>query len=48
MGVDSPVIRDVLERVCARNDVLEACKRRDLGAVITALRAQDVTQSQPT
>jgi len=35
-----------VERVCAREDVLDACKRRDLGAVITALCAQGVTQGQ--
>ena len=35
MAMDVPVIREVVERVCARQDVLDACKRRDLGAVIT-------------
>lgn len=35
-----------MERVCTRKDMLDACKRRDLGAVITALCAQGVTQGQ--
>jgi len=46
MAVDTPVIREVVERVCARQDVLDACKRRDLGAVITALCENGVTQGQ--
>ena len=46
MAVDVPVVREVVERVCTRQDVLDACKRRDLGAVITALCAHGVTQGQ--
>lgn len=46
MLVDIPVIRAVVERVCARGDVLDACRRRDLGAVITALGSQGITQGQ--
>jgi hypothetical protein len=46
MAVEIPVIREVVERVCTRPDVLDACKRRDLGAVITALCAQGLTQGQ--
>jgi hypothetical protein len=46
MAVDVPVIREVVERVCTRNDVLDACKRRDLGAVITALCTHGITQGQ--
>lgn len=46
MAVDIPVIWEVVERVCTRNDVLDACKRRDLAAVITALAAHGVTQGQ--
>jgi hypothetical protein len=33
-------------RICARSDVLEACRRRDLGAVIGALNAHGVTQGK--
>jgi transcriptional regulator with XRE-family HTH domain len=43
---DIPVVREVVERVCTRQDVLDACKRRDLGAVITVLCAHGVTQGQ--
>src|SRR6266702_1683879 len=46
MAVDIPGIREVVERVCARQDVLDACKRRDLGAVIKALGVHGVTQGQ--
>jgi transcriptional regulator with XRE-family HTH domain len=46
MAVDIPVIREVVERVCARQDVLDACKRHDLGAVITVLCAHGITQGQ--
>jgi transcriptional regulator with XRE-family HTH domain len=46
MAVDTPVIRTVVERVCTRKDVLDACGRRDLGAVITALCAHGITQGQ--
>jgi hypothetical protein len=46
MAVDIPVIREAVQRVCMRNDVLDACKRRDLGAVITVLSAHGITQGQ--
>ena len=46
MAVDIPAIREIVERVCRRPDVLEACKRRDLGFVIRALCAHGVTQEQ--
>jgi hypothetical protein len=39
-------VRRVVERVCARPEVLDACARRDLGAVITVLNAHGVTQGQ--
>ena len=46
MAVDIPAIREIVERVCARKDVLDACKRRDLGAVITVLCVHGITQGQ--
>src|SRR5690242_4079358 len=46
MAVDIPDIREIVDRVCTRKDVLDACKRRDLGAVITVLRAHGITQGQ--
>jgi len=46
MAVDIPAIREVVERVCTRKDVLDACKRRDLGAVISILSAHGITQGQ--
>lgn len=46
MAVDIPAIREIVERVCTRPDVLDACKRRDLGTVITALCAHGITQDQ--
>jgi transcriptional regulator with XRE-family HTH domain len=46
MAVDIPAIREIVERVFARQDVLDACKRRDLGTPITVLCANGVTQAQ--
>jgi transcriptional regulator with XRE-family HTH domain len=39
-------VRGIVERVCARQDVLEACANRDLGTVITVLNAHGLTQGQ--
>jgi len=46
MAVDTPAIREVVERVFARPDVLNACKRRDLSTMITILGANGVTQAE--
>ncbi len=46
MTVDIPAIREIVERVCTRPDVLDACKRRDLGFVIAALCAEGMVQDQ--
>ena len=46
MAVDIPAVREIVGRAFTRKEVLEACERRDLGAVITALCAQGVTQGQ--
>jgi transcriptional regulator with XRE-family HTH domain len=46
MAVEIPAIREIVERVCTRPDVLDACKRHDLGFVIRALCAHGVTQDQ--
>ena len=39
MAVSSAEVRAIGERACARPDALDACSRRDLGAVIAALEA---------
>jgi transcriptional regulator with XRE-family HTH domain len=39
-------VRGIVERACARPDVLDACARRDLGTVITVLMSLGVTQGQ--
>jgi hypothetical protein len=39
-------VRGIVERACARQDVLDACASRDLGTVITVLGAHGVTQGQ--
>jgi len=39
-------VRQIVERVCARQDVLDACARRVLGFVITALMAHGRTQGK--
>jgi transcriptional regulator with XRE-family HTH domain len=46
MAVDIPAIREIAERVCTRQDVLDACKRRDLGFVVRVLCAHGITQGQ--
>ena len=37
-------VREVVERVCARPDVLDACCHRDLGIVVEVLGGCGVTQ----
>jgi transcriptional regulator with XRE-family HTH domain len=39
-------VRGIVERACARQDVLDACARRDLGTVITVLMTLGVAQGQ--
>jgi transcriptional regulator with XRE-family HTH domain len=39
-------VREVVERVCARPDVMDACRHRDLGLVIDVLGGHGVTQGQ--
>lgn len=39
-------VRGIVERACARPDVLDACARHDLGTVITVLMSLGVTQGQ--
>ena len=39
-------VRRIVERVCARQDVLDACAERDLGYVIAVLEENGLTQSQ--
>jgi transcriptional regulator with XRE-family HTH domain len=39
-------VREVIERVCARPDVLDACRHRDLGVVVEVLGGHGVTQGQ--
>jgi hypothetical protein len=46
MAVDIPAIREIVERVCTRPDVLDACERHDLGYVIRALCAHGIVQDQ--
>ena len=47
MAAVSPAdVRVIVERVCARPDVLDACAKRDLGAVIAALRSVGITQGR--
>jgi transcriptional regulator with XRE-family HTH domain len=39
-------VRRIVERVCARQDLLDACAKRDLGYVIRVLNAGGLTQEQ--
>jgi predicted XRE-type DNA-binding protein len=46
MAVSTPDVRVIVERACARPDVLDACARGDLGTVIDALGAAGLTQGR--
>ena len=46
MTIDQQHIREIIERVCARQDMDEACRRRDIGAIIRILGAHGITQGQ--
>jgi transcriptional regulator with XRE-family HTH domain len=46
MAVSPADARAMVDRVCARPDVLDACARRDLGAVISALGNAGLTQGR--
>jgi transcriptional regulator with XRE-family HTH domain len=39
-------VRMIVDRVCARQDVLDACAKRDLGTVIAVLNGHGLTQGQ--
>ena len=39
-------VRRIVEQACARQDVLDACARRDLGYVIAVLEKHGLTQVQ--
>jgi transcriptional regulator with XRE-family HTH domain len=46
MAVTTAEARAIVERVCARPEVLDACARRDLGAVISALKTGGLNQGR--
>jgi hypothetical protein len=46
VGLAVSEVRGVVKRVFAREDVLEACARRDLGGIIAILGVHGVTQGQ--
>ena len=46
MALDDSGVRDIIDRVLARREVLAACRRRDLGEVILVLGAHGVTQGK--
>jgi hypothetical protein len=46
VGLGVSEVRGVVERVFARQDVLDACARRDLGALVVILGSYGVTQGQ--
>jgi transcriptional regulator with XRE-family HTH domain len=45
MALDEAVVRERLAQVFARQDMFEACKRRDAGAVVGILGAHGITQT---
>ena len=46
MVLSASDVRAIITKVCARTDVLDACRKRDLGTVIAVLGAHGVTQGQ--
>lgn len=46
VGLAVSEVRGIVKRVFAREDVLEACARRDLGVIIAILGVHGVTQGQ--
>ena len=46
MAVNASDVPGIVQRVCARQDVIDACRRRDLGTIITVLGAHGVTQGR--
>jgi transcriptional regulator with XRE-family HTH domain len=46
MAVDEAIVRERLSKVFARQDFFEACKRRDVGAIVRLLGAHGITQGQ--
>jgi len=45
LGIPSDV-HEIVSRVCVRPDVIDACRRHDLGAIITVLGTHGVTQGR--
>ena len=46
MASATPMVREIVARVFARQDVLDACARRDLGTIIKILGSHGVTQGR--
>jgi len=46
MVLSSAEVQAIVEHACARSEVLDACAKRDLGAVITALEASGLSQDR--
>jgi transcriptional regulator with XRE-family HTH domain len=46
MAVDEAIVRERLSKVFARQDFLEACKRRDAGAIVRILGMHGITQDR--
>jgi transcriptional regulator with XRE-family HTH domain len=46
MALATSEVRRIVEQACARQDVLDACARRDLGTLVGALGAHGLTQGQ--
>ncbi len=46
MPLDTADVRSIVERACARSDVLDACRKRDLGTLIDILGSHGLTQGK--
>jgi len=46
MTLDRQEVREIVKRVFARQDVVDACRRRDLGAIVPVLGSHGISQGQ--
>lgn len=46
MAMDQRNVQEIIDRAFAGHDMLEACQRRDLGAIIRVLRKYGITQGR--
>src|SRR6266702_1304054 len=46
MTLDRHEVQEIVKRVVARQDVVDACRRRDLGTIVPVLGSHGISQGQ--